>query len=135
MEILSECWFFGGILNLDVIDCNDIVLIETKIKIELSGNVPIHYSSFERFSFNKSKMTNVWKFEIFWLFWIGHNISFQDMYNTFYYDFTFWLWKPKNRGHFAVFAAKTKFLLIKKYEKNSEFAVGEIWGWDFDLIL
>ena len=50
------------------------------------------------------------------------------MYNTFYYDFTFWLWKPKNRGHFAVFAAKTKFLLIKKFEKNSEFAVGEIWG-------
>ena len=57
------------------------------------------------------------------------------MYNTFYYDFTFWLWKPKNRGHFAVFAAKTKFLLIKKIEKNSKFAVGEIWGAGFDSIL
>ena len=62
-------------------------------------------------------------------------MSFQDMYNTFYYDFTFWLYKPKNRGHFAVFAAKNKFLLVKKFFENSKFAVGQIWATGFDLIL
>ena len=74
-------------------------------------------------------------FDIFWLFRIGHTMSFQDMYNTFYYDFTFWLWNPLNRGYFAVFAAKTKFLLIKKNFKNSKFAVGQIWATKFNLIL
>ena len=60
-------------------------------------------------------------------------MSFQDMSNTFYCDFPFWLWKANNRGHFAVFVEKPTFLLIKKIEKNSEFAVGEIWGAGFDL--
>ena len=82
-----------------------------------------------------SKITNVINVDVFLLFWIGHTMGFQDMYNTFCYVFTIWSWKAKNRGHFAVFVEKTHFYLVKKNEKNSEFAVGEIWGARFDLFL
>ena len=54
------------------------------------------------------------------------------MYNTFYWDFTFWLQKSQNRGHFAVFLQKSHFYLIKKNEKNSEFPVGQVWAKCFD---
>ena len=62
-------------------------------------------------------------------------MSFQNMYNTFYYGFTFGLWKTKNRGHFAVFAARAIFLLLKRNEKNSEFAVLQIIAAGFDFFL
>ena len=62
-------------------------------------------------------------------------MNFQDIYNTFYHDFPFLLQKAPNMGHFTVFTAKMRFFLVKFFEKNSEFAVGEIWGAGFDLIL
>ena len=78
------------------------------------------------------------KYQIFTLFlacWIAYTMSFQDMYNTFYYNFIFSLWRKKNRGHFAVFAWKIKFLLLTNFEKKSKFAVGQIWANNFDFFL
>ena len=62
-------------------------------------------------------------------------MNFQDIYDIFYYDFPFWLQKAPNMDHFTVFNAKINFLLVKFFEKNSEFAVVQICATGFDLIL
>ena len=71
------------------------------------------------------------KCRLFLLFWISHTMSFQNMYYISYCDFTFLPWKSQNIGQFAIFAAKSTFLLMKK----SEIAARWIWGLDLTLIL
>ena len=122
----------GRILKVRI---HDYIFCTISAKSWVSPGRATHYGQFYRFSCNKSKMTNFKYFNIFWHFWIGHTMRFQNMYNTFIYGFTFLPWKLNNRGHFAVFATNIIFLLIKKIFKNSKFSFVAICGAVFGLFL
>ena len=77
---LSEPWWSLIALYCAVMDVKQSEWPLHIISIEL---VPTHYGQFYRFSCDKSKMTNFKYFNIFWHFWIGHTMRFQNMYNTF----------------------------------------------------